>query len=87
MGGYPSPQDLATIAAPVVCTYGSRSRGYMRSITRALAQAIPAATVREIDGTAHAVPFDAPDNFAQVIIETIRPSESPANHPRRKLLA
>jgi len=87
MGGYPSAHDLATITAPVVCTYGSRSRSYMRSITRALAQAIPAATVREIDGTAHAVPFDAPDNFAQVIIETIRPSESPANHPRRKLLA
>ena len=87
MGGYPSVRDLATITAPVVCTYGSRSRGYMRSITRALAQAIPAATVREIDGTAHAVPFDAPDNFAKVITETIRPSESPANHPRRKLLA
>jgi pimeloyl-ACP methyl ester carboxylesterase len=87
MGGYPRAQDLATITAPVVCTYGSRSRGYMRSITRSLAQAIPAATVREIDGTAHAVPFDAPDNFAQVITETIRPSESPASHPRRKLLA
>src|SRR6516162_9581922 len=35
MGGYPSVRDLATITAPVVCTYGSRSRGYMRSITRA----------------------------------------------------
>jgi pimeloyl-ACP methyl ester carboxylesterase len=87
MGGYPSVQDLATITAPVVCTYGSRSRSYMRSITRSLAQAIPAATVHEIDGTAHAVPFDAPDNFAQVITETIRPSESPANHPKRELLA
>jgi pimeloyl-ACP methyl ester carboxylesterase len=87
MGGYPRAQDLAKITSPVVCTYGSRSRGYMRSITRSLAQAIPTATVREIDGTAHAVPFDAPDNFAQVITETIRPSESPANHPGRKLLA
>jgi 3-oxoadipate enol-lactonase len=87
MGGYPRAQDLATITAPVVCTYGSRSRSYMRPLTRSLAQAIPAATVREIDGTAHAVPFDAPGNFAQIITETIRPSESPANHPRRKLLA
>src|SRR5215471_3115879 len=72
MGSYPRAQDLATITAPVVCTYGSRSRSYMRPLTRSLAQAIPAATVREIDGAAHAVPFDAPDNFAQVIVEAMR---------------
>jgi pimeloyl-ACP methyl ester carboxylesterase len=71
MGGYPRPQDLATITAPVVCTYGSRSRSYMRPLTCSLARAIPAATVCEIDGTAHAVPFDAPGNFAQVILEAI----------------
>jgi pimeloyl-ACP methyl ester carboxylesterase len=75
MGGYPRPQDLATINAPVVCTYGSRSRSYMRSITRSLAQAIPTATVREIDGAAHAVPFDAPGNFVQIIAEAIHSSE------------
>jgi len=72
MGGYPSPQDLATIAAPVVCTYGSRSRSYMRAVTRSLAHAIPATSVREIGGAAHAVAFDAPGNFAQVIAEVIR---------------
>jgi pimeloyl-ACP methyl ester carboxylesterase len=75
MGSYPRPQDLATITAPVVCTYGSRSRRYMRSITRSLAQAIPTARVREIDGAAHAIPFDAPDNFAQVIAAAIHSSE------------
>ena len=75
MGGYPRAQDLATITAPVVCTYGSRSRSYMRPLTRSLAQAIPTAIVREIDGTAHAVPFDAPGKFAQVIAEAIRSSE------------
>jgi pimeloyl-ACP methyl ester carboxylesterase len=72
MGGYPRPQDLAKITSPVVCTYGSRSRSYMRSITRALARAIPTARVREIDGAAHAVPFDAPGRFAQVIVEAVR---------------
>jgi len=72
MGGYPSARDLTTITAPVVCTYGSRSRSYMRPLTRSLAHAIPTATVREIDGTAHAVPFDAPGRFAQVIVEAIR---------------
>jgi pimeloyl-ACP methyl ester carboxylesterase len=75
MGGYPRRQDLAKITAPVVCTYGSRSRSYMRSITCSLAQAIPAASVREIDGAAHAVPFDAPGTFAQVIVEAMRSSE------------
>jgi pimeloyl-ACP methyl ester carboxylesterase len=72
ISGYPSPQDLATIAAPVVCTYGSRSRSYMRAVTRSLAHAIPAASVREIGGAAHAVAFDAPGNFAEVIAEVIR---------------
>jgi pimeloyl-ACP methyl ester carboxylesterase len=75
MGGYPRPQDLAKITSPVVCTYGSRSRSYMRSITRSLAQAIPTAMVREIDGAAHAVPFDAPGNFVQVIAEAIHSLE------------
>jgi len=67
MGSYPRARDLVTITAPVVCTYGSRSRSYMRAITRALARAIPAASVREISGAAHAVAFDAPDEFVQVI--------------------
>ena len=75
MGGYPRGQDLATITAPVVCTYGSRSRSYMRPLTRSLARAVPTASVREIDGTAHAVPFDAPGSFAQVIVEAMRSSE------------
>ncbi len=79
MGGYPRLQDLATITAPVVCTYGSRSRSYMRAITRSLARAIPTATMREIGGAAHAVPFDAPGNFAQVIAEAIHSSGVPRN--------
>jgi pimeloyl-ACP methyl ester carboxylesterase len=72
MGSYPRAQDLARITAPVVCTYGSRSRSYMHAVTRSLARAIPAATVREIDGAAHAVPFDAPGTFARVIAEAMR---------------
>ena len=71
MGGYPRAQDLATITAPVVCTYGSRSRSYMRAVTRSLARAIPTASVRELGGAAHAVAFDAPGNFAQVVADVI----------------
>jgi pimeloyl-ACP methyl ester carboxylesterase len=73
--GYPRPKDLAKITAPFVCTYGSRSPSYMRPITRALARAIPTAQVREIDGAAHAVTFDAPGKFVHVIGEAIRSSE------------
>jgi pimeloyl-ACP methyl ester carboxylesterase len=47
----------------------------MRPLTRSLAWAIPTARAREIDGTAHAVPFDAPGNFAQLIVEAMRSSE------------
>jgi pimeloyl-ACP methyl ester carboxylesterase len=72
MGSYPRARDLAKITSTCVCTFGSRSRSYMRSITRSLAQAIPTATVREIDGAAHAVAFDAPGNFVQVIVEAGR---------------
>jgi pimeloyl-ACP methyl ester carboxylesterase len=72
MGGYPSARDLARITAPVVCTYGSRSRGYMRAVMRSLAQVIPTASVHAIGGAAHAVAFDAPGNFAQVTAEVIR---------------
>src|SRR5215468_6903128 len=75
MGGHPRAQDLAAITAPVVCTYGSRSRSYMRPLTRSLAHAIPTASVREIDGTAHAVPFDAPGDFARIIVEAMRLSD------------
>src|SRR5215470_10937763 len=77
MGGYPRAQDLATITVPVVCTYGSRSRSYMRAVTRSLARAIPTASMREIGGAAHAVAFDAPSNFAQVIAEMMHTSEAP----------
>jgi pimeloyl-ACP methyl ester carboxylesterase len=69
LGSYPRRRDLARMAQPVVCTYGSRSPSFMRAITRALAESIPTATVRPIDGAAHAVPFDAPGRFAKVIAD------------------
>lgn len=69
LGSYPSHSDLTKMTRPVVCSYGSRSASFMGAITRALAQSIPTATVSQIEGAAHAVPFDAPDAFAQVIAD------------------
>jgi hypothetical protein len=41
-------------------------------VGRVARRSIPAASVREIGGAAHAVAFDAPGNFARVIAEVIR---------------
>jgi pimeloyl-ACP methyl ester carboxylesterase len=41
IGNYPSPTDLATVAVPVVCTYGARSPHNIVRLTRSLASAIP----------------------------------------------
>ena len=69
---YPSAGELASIMCPVTCTYGSRSRSYMRAVMTGLALAIPSASVREINRSAHAVSFDAPDNFVTVIRQATR---------------
>jgi pimeloyl-ACP methyl ester carboxylesterase len=75
LGSYPRHSDLAKMTRPVVCTYGSRSASFMRAITRALAESIPTATVRQIEGAAHAVPFDAPGTFARVIADAAAVSQ------------
>jgi pimeloyl-ACP methyl ester carboxylesterase len=80
---YPRAADLAAMSTPVVCTHGSRSLRFMCAVTRSLAEAIPTATLRRIDGAAHAVPFDAPAAFAQVIADVIRPAApAPSAAPR-----
>ena len=79
---YPSASDLATITVPVVCSYGSRSPARMVGLVRSLAEAIPAATMREIHGAGHAAPFDATTNFVQLIAEMVRdPREVKARGP------
>lgn len=82
LGSYPRHSDLEKMTQPVLCTYGSRSGNYMRAITRALAESIPTATVRQIDGAAHAVPFDAPITFARVIADASAVSEIRMGSPQ-----
>ena len=71
VGVYPSAADLATVDVPVVCSYGTRSPLSMVRLVRALALAIPGARTRAIDGAGHAAPFDATDNFVELIAEAI----------------
>jgi pimeloyl-ACP methyl ester carboxylesterase len=71
---YPSAADLATIKVPVVCSYGSRSANNIVGLVRSLAGAIPTATTRQIDGAAHAAPFDTTANFVRLIADSITTS-------------
>jgi pimeloyl-ACP methyl ester carboxylesterase len=71
IGVYPSARDLASIETPVVCTYGARSPDGMARLVRSLAAAIPTASMHRIDGAGHAAPFDATENFVQVIADAI----------------
>jgi pimeloyl-ACP methyl ester carboxylesterase len=71
IGNYPSPADLATIRAPVVCSYGARSADSMFRLTRSLAAAIPNARTHRIEGAGHAAPFDATSSFVQLVAGTL----------------
>lgn len=73
IGNYPSRADLATVAVPVVCSYGARSPSSMFRLTGLLASAIPGARMHRIEGAAHAAPFDATASFVQLIAECLKP--------------
>ena len=71
IGTHPSRAELATIAVPVVCSYGARSPTTMVRDVRALGTAIPTAATHRIEGAGHAVPFDAPAEFARLVADSI----------------
>ena len=75
IGNHPTAKDLATIRVPVVCSYGARSPDFMVRCTRSFVAAIPGARMHRIEGAAHAAPFDAPDEFVQLISDTMTRSE------------
>jgi 3-oxoadipate enol-lactonase len=71
IGTYPAAAQLATITAPVVCSYGSRSPYGIVRLVRSLASAIPTATTFEVSGAGHAAPFDATTNFVQLVADRV----------------
>ena len=68
---YPSADELASIAVPVLCSYGARSPESIARLVRSLAAAIPTAQLRRLEGAGHAAPFDATDNFVQLVCDAI----------------
>jgi pimeloyl-ACP methyl ester carboxylesterase len=73
IGNYPSRADLATVAVPVVCSYGERSPESMGRLTHLLAAAIPTGRVHRIEGAGHAAPFDAPANLVRLVAACVDP--------------
>jgi pimeloyl-ACP methyl ester carboxylesterase len=71
IGGYPSRQQLAAVERPVVCSCGTRSAKTMVRVTHRLAEAIPTATFRQLQGAGHAAPFDAPGEFTKLVCDTL----------------
>ena len=76
IGNYPTAADLATITAPVVCSYGARSVDGIVPLTQALAAAIPTARLHRIEGAGHAAPFDSTATFVELIEEMISPQRA-----------
>jgi pimeloyl-ACP methyl ester carboxylesterase len=70
ISSYPTAADLATVAVPVVCSYGARSPNSMVRLVRSLAAAIPTARTHRIEGAGHAAPFDATTSFVQLVADT-----------------
>lgn len=71
IGSYPSARQLAAIDRPVVCSCGERSQETIIRVTRALAEVIPSATFKQVPGAGHAAAFDAPAEFAKVVLDTL----------------
>jgi pimeloyl-ACP methyl ester carboxylesterase len=69
IGGYPTAKQLTAITPPVTCTYGTQSRKPLVRVARSLVRIIPNAKLSEIPGAGHAAAFDAPVNFAKVIVD------------------
>jgi 3-oxoadipate enol-lactonase len=71
VGNYPTRRDLAQISRPVLCAVGERSNEPLRRVARALARAIPGATLRSIPNAGHALAFDAPAQLVGLINQTL----------------
>ena len=70
MGGL-APDALGGITAPVTLLAGTRSEPFYRPLARALADRIPGARLRVLDGLAHTSPITEPALVAPAILEAL----------------
>jgi pimeloyl-ACP methyl ester carboxylesterase len=57
----------------VTLLQGSRSERTFAKVNRYLKRRLPEARLVEIEGTAHAVHFDRPEEFRQAVVDASRP--------------
>lgn len=67
----PVHDRLAAIDVPVLLTTGTLDRKFT-DIAREMAQALPAATIRSIDGAGHAAHLERPDAFNAAVLDFLR---------------
>jgi pimeloyl-ACP methyl ester carboxylesterase len=69
---YPSREALSSISCPVTLLGGSHSEGTFAKINRYLKRRLPQARLVEIEGTAHAIHFDRPEDFRDAVLAAAR---------------
>jgi pimeloyl-ACP methyl ester carboxylesterase len=66
---YPSRVAVSSIACPVTLLQGTRSDATFHKVNRYLRRRLPQACLVEIDGAAHAIHFDRPEEFRAAVVE------------------
>jgi pimeloyl-ACP methyl ester carboxylesterase len=66
---YPTRRGLSGISCPVTILQGDLSEPTFAKVNRYLLRRMPAAKLVVIEGTAHAVHFDRPEEFRQAVLE------------------
>lgn len=79
---YPTRKGLASISCPVTLLGGSRSEGTFAKINRYLQRRMPRARLVEIEGTAHAVHFDRPEEFRDAVLAAAAQGISTSQQPQ-----
>ena len=72
--GEPPRGSLASVAVPTLVVHGSADPMFPLEHGRALAEAIPGATLIELDGAGHGVDRADWDTLAQAIVSHTRPT-------------
>jgi 3-oxoadipate enol-lactonase len=75
---YPSRRALSSISCPVTLVLGGLSEPTFAKVGRYLKRRIPQATVVEIEGAAHAVHFDRPEQFCEAVCAAVARAGQPS---------
>jgi len=75
---YPTRRALASITCPVTLLQGSRTEQTFAKVNRYLRRLLPDAELVVIEGAAHAIHFDRPDEFREAVLGAAARSSLPA---------